>query len=386
MGPAPAPRRSQPGWGAVLGSSLGAAVLASGLTMGGLAVTGNLNQDQPQAKSSVTQPESAPESAPDVPLTAQGAVDWTAVAATVSPSVVSIQLSSPTAQGEGSGVILDNEGHVLTNDHVATGAGDNAKMVITTSDGRQFSDIRVVGQAPGSDLAVVQISGNVSELKPISLGDSAKVRVGQPVMALGSPLGLADTVTTGIVSALDRPTLTREATENGTSELVVTNAIQTDAAINPGNSGGALVDATGSLIGIPSSIATTADSAEAGSIGLGFATPVNEAKRVADELIATGKSTVSYLGTSLENGRAKTDGTTHVGAVVTEVLPDQAAAAAGIEPGDVIIGVDGEIVPSANSLMSQVRARAPGEKMSIELIREGRVMTLDATLGQRPNQ
>jgi putative serine protease PepD len=311
------------------------------------------------------------------------------VAASVSPSVVSIQVSGATGQGEGSGVILDDEGHILTNNHVVTGAGLDSDIVVASADGRAFADIELVGADPGSDLAVLKIANPPDDLTAIAMGDSSKVEVGQLVMAVGSPLGLADTVTTGIVSALDRPVVT-SGDSRTSNETVVTNAIQTDAAINPGNSGGALVDASGALVGVPSSIASMASGragagAPVGSIGLGFAIPSNEAQRVAQELIENGQASSAFLGVNLGNGTARADGVIRVGAEITGVVEGEPADAAGIQQGDLVTSVDGETIRGAEALMAQIRERPPGEQVSLEIVRDGEITTVDATLARRDN-
>ncbi|WP_203733015.1 S1C family serine protease, partial [Streptomyces sp. SID12501] len=207
--------------------------------------------------------------------------DWQAVAAAVQASVVAIDVKTSSGEAQGSGVIIDDAGHVLTNNHVVAGAEGNVQVTLT--DGRMF-EAQVVGTDASTDLAVVKLVDAPSDLKAAALGDSDEVAVGDPVMAVGNPLGLANTVTTGIVSAVDRPVSTQE---NG-GEAAVTNAIQIDAAINPGNSGGPLFDATGRVIGITSSIATL--SQQSGSIGLGFAIPVNVTKNIAGQLIQDGQA------------------------------------------------------------------------------------------------
>ncbi len=384
MAPPPRPRR-QPGWGALVLAGLGSAVLASGLSVGAMAAL-----DNDPAPST---PASQSADTPQVPLDVQGtdAVDWTKVSDAVSPSVVSIQVSAAGGGGEGSGVVLDAEGHILTNNHVATGAGDQAKIQVVLSDGRVFDDVAVVGLDPATDLAVLKIADPPSDLVPATLGDSDGVTVGQPVMAVGNPLGLPDTVTTGIVSATDRPVTTAgEANDpfgqgGSAPEPVVTNAIQTDAAINPGNSGGALVDAAGRVIGIPSSIASTASgSGQSGSIGVGFAIPVNEAKRIAQELIAGGTAEHAWLGVSLTDGSGTADGTTREGAVVAEVTEGTPAAKAGLQPDDLVVAVNGEDVSGSESLTAQVRERAPGDEVTLTVLRAGSSSEVPVTLGTRP--
>ncbi|MFP5347965.1 MAG: S1C family serine protease [Actinomycetes bacterium] len=327
-----------------------------------------------------------------MPASSDGsAPDWVRVAQAVSPSVVTIQVASQTTAGQGSGVVMDDKGHILTNNHVVTGAGSNAQMRVVLSDGRVFSNIRVVGLDPATDLAVVQIPNPPSDLHPATFGDSSKVVPGQPVMAIGNPLGLSDTVTTGIVSAVDRPVTTggqaSESPFGGSSapEQVVTNAIQTDAAINPGNSGGALVDASGTVIGINSSIASisTGSGGEAGNIGLGFAIPINEAKRIAGELISNGQARHAILGVSLQDGLTKADGAERQAAVIAEVASGTPAEQAGLQREDAVIAVDGESVNGAESLTAQIRERAPGTKVTLTIARNGATQKVDVTLGTR---
>jgi putative serine protease PepD len=317
------------------------------------------------------------------------------VAAKVVPSVVMLETDLGRQSEEGSGIILSSDGLILTNNHVVataanpgrpapprdrehTGprepggpqepdpdprqpdsdhAGGTPKTTVTFSDGRT-AEFTVVGTDPTTDIAVVRVQG-VSGLTPISLGSSSNLRVGQPVMAVGSPLGLEGTVTTGIVSALNRPVSTTGETGN---QNTVLDAIQTDAAINPGNSGGALVNMSGQLVGVNSAIATLGgDSADAqsGSIGLGFAIPVDQAKRIADELIKTGTASHASLGVQVTNDKGTP------GAKVVEVVPNGAAAAAGLPSGVVVTKVDDRTVNSADALVAAVRSKAPGEKVTL---------------------
>ena len=276
------------------------------------------------------------------------APDWTATASVVSPSVVSITATSSQGGGQGSGVVIDKT-HVLTNNHVVSGA---EKLTVTMSDGRTY-DAEVRGTDPSTDLAVITVKNAPSDMTPISIGNSDKIAVGDPVMAVGNPLGLAGTVTTGIVSALNRPVTTEaesdpQADPNGQtqtqSETVVTNAIQTSAMINPGNSGGALVNASGQLIGINSAIASLGSSSggQSGSIGIGFAIPVNEATSIAKQLIDNGVAAHAYLGVTPQDGSASDGSATRAGAEVTSVGDDTPASKAGLKEGDVIVAVNGE--------------------------------------------
>ncbi|MFJ9364952.1 S1C family serine protease [Nocardia sp. NPDC101769] len=281
-----------------------------------------------------------------------------AVAQKVLPSVVMIRVAGARAEGEGSGVILSSDGLILTNNHVVSGAGQNAKMDVAFSDG-STAPATVVGADSVSDIAVIRVTGKTG-LQPIDLGQSANLQVGQGMVAIGSPLGLAGTVTSGIVSSLNRPVST--SGEPGSQGTVI-DAIQTDAAINPGNSGGALVDMSGKLIGINTAIATmgTAESAgaQSGSIGLGFAIPVDTARRVADELIKNGKATYAQIGVTV---RAQDDVN---GARVMDVSPDGPAAKAGIPKNAIITKIDDQIVDSGNSLIAGVRSHRPGDKVKV---------------------
>ena len=373
-------RRKGPGWGALIGACLVCSLVGGGVAAG---VTGAvLGNDR--AASGISEPASQA-SAPPV---GDGTLDWRNVAAAVSPSVVSIQVAGQDAMGAGSGVVIDDQGHILTNYHVAMGAGEGAQVQVALPDGRLFKDVEVVGLDQSTDLAVLKLRTPPGGLKPLPFGDSSKVVPGQPVMAVGNPLGLSDTVTTGIVSATNRPVITQseQAGGSGNPELITSNAIQTDAAVNPGNSGGALVDASGSLIGIPSSIAALPNSSNSqGSIGLGFAIPSNEARRIADELIKGGKVEHSQLGVFPGDGAGTADGQLRSGATVREVIPDSAAAEAGLRTGDVIVAIDGEPVSSSDSLIAQVRERAPGEKLTLSYLRDDKSQDVEVTLRARGN-
>jgi putative serine protease PepD len=281
-----------------------------------------------------------------------------AVAQKVLPTVVMIKVSGARTEGEGSGVVLSSDGLILTNNHVASGAGPNAKMEVQFSDGTTAT-ATVVGVDPISDLAVIKATGK-SGLTPIELGTSAGLQVGQGVVAIGSPLGLAGTVTTGIVSALNRPVST--SGESG-SEGTVISAIQTDAPINPGNSGGALVDMDGKLIGINTAIATLGASdvtgQQSGSIGLGFAIPVDQARRVADQLTKTGHATYAQIGISV----ARQDPAN--GARVLDVTADGPAAKAGIPKGAIVTRVNDQIIDSGDALVAAVRSHQPGDSVNV---------------------
>lgn len=330
------------------------------------------------------------------------------VAAKVVPSVVKLETEMGRASEEGSGIVLSADGLILTNNHVVAtvkggpagrpgapgvpgppdgpggrgdqgGSGGNPSAAMTSTvtfaDG-STAPFTVVGTDPASDIAVVRAQG-VSGLTPISLGSSADLRVGQDVVAIGSPLGLEGTVTTGIISALNRPVA---AGGDANNQNTVLDAIQTDAAINPGNSGGALVNMSGELVGINSAIATLggdSPDAQSGSIGLGFAIPVDQAKRIADELISTGTASHASLGVQVSN-----DVTSH-GAKIVEVVKGGPAATAGLPGGVVVTKVDQRVVGSANALVAAVRSRAPGDKLTLTYIDSaGADQTVQVTLGK----
>ncbi|WP_206510174.1 trypsin-like peptidase domain-containing protein [Rhodococcus sp. BGS-1C] len=296
-----------------------------------------------------------------------------AVANKVLPSVVQIEVVGNQAEGEGSGVILSSDGLILTNNHVATGAGANGKLTVSFADGTT-ADATLVGADAVSDIAVIKAEGR-TDLTPIELGSSSNLQVGQQVVAIGSPLGLAGTVTTGIVSSLNRPVSTSGEAGNQNS---VIDAIQTDAAINPGNSGGALVNTDGQLIGINTAIASLGGSssgAQSGSIGLGFAIPVDQAKRIADELATTGQATQAMIGVQVPS---RDDAN---GATVVEVTEGGPAEAAGIPQGAVITKVDDRVIESGDALIAAVRSHVPGDSVTITYTVGGREQTVDVTLG-----
>ncbi|HEX9175950.1 S1C family serine protease [Mycobacterium sp.] len=303
------------------------------------------------------------------------------VAAKVVPSVVKLETRLGRATAEGSGIVLDPDGLILTNNHVVSvpGAGpglSGAETTATFNDGR-IASFTIVGADPMSDIAVIRAK-QMSGLTAITIGSSADLRVGQSVVAVGSPLGLESTVTAGIISALNRPVSTVGDADN---QNTVLDAIQTDAAINPGNSGGALVNMNGELIGVNSAIATLGDSAgpdaKAGSIGLGFAIPVDQAKRIADQLIATGKASHASLGV-----RVTSDANTH-GARVVEVVNGGPAASAGLPSGAVVTKLDDRVIDSADALVAAVRSKAPGDTVTLTYTDpSGATKTVKVKLGE----
>lgn len=329
----------------------------------------------------------------------------TAAAQKASPSVVTISVSSGSSGGTGSGIILDTEGHILTNTHVVTldGAAADAAVEVRTSDGQVYK-ATIVGTDPLSDLAVIKI--DAQNLTPATLGDSGAVNVGDTAIAIGAPLGLSGTVTDGIVSAVNRTIETESsATSNGSSsqddssspfgssqglsasaaqDSISINVIQTDAAINPGNSGGALVNAQGEIIGVNVAIASagssSSSSTQSGNIGVGFSIPINQAKRVAEEIISTGKATHGQLGLSVQDKTSGSSSDFTAGAEVASVTSGSAADKAGLEAGDVVTGLAGRTVTDASELTAAAREQAAGSTVKITFQRDGQEQTADITL------
>jgi putative serine protease PepD len=376
----------------VVAVGAGAAVLSSLLTAGVISLNDRSdNTASTAATTSSSSSSGASQSAPLVTSSSQ-LPDWVAVANAVEPSVVSVKISQNGQEAaEGSGVILDTQGRILTNNHVISEVTGQISVVL--SDGRSFP-ATVVGADSTTDLAVVKLNSSVSGLKPATFGDSSAVKIGDPVMAVGNPLGLSDTVTTGIVSALNRPVSASSGggqqdpfggSSSTTADPVVTNAIQTDAAINPGNSGGALVDSGGRVIGITSSIASLSSrGGQSGNIGLGFAIPINEAKQIADQLVSTGKAQHAFLGVTLSDGTVTVDGAQREAAVIGQVTSGGPAASAGIKSGDAVIAVNGKPVDSADALIGSIRELSPGAKVTLTVVRSNASQQITVTLGQRP--
>ena len=362
-----------------LAAFVAVALLSAGVG-GGSAIVANhyLGGSHPSAISTATTTQVAQASA--------NSPDWTATAAAVKNAVVAIKVEGSSGQGQGSGVVIDAQGHIVTNNHVVSGAGQGAKLSVTIGD-KTYS-AQVVGTDPSTDLAVLKLENPPSNLTVASWGDSSKLKVGQPVMAVGNPLGLSDTVTTGIVSALNRPVTTQAVTDNdnnvsdqGSSDVVVTSAIQTNAAINPGNSGGALVDSSGALVGITSSIASLASngssSGQSGNIGIGFAIPSAQVKSVVEQLIANGTVKHPQLGIRASNGTSGTQ----LGAQVEDIAQGSAAAQAGLQKGDLITAIDGTPVVGSESLVAQVRSHEVGKEVTLSVLRGSETLELKVTLG-----
>jgi putative serine protease PepD len=299
-----------------------------------------------------------------------------AISALVTPTVVSISVTATGGSGTGSGSIYKSNAstsYIITNNHVIESAATSGTIKVEFTNGDQVN-ATIVGRDPMYDLAVLAIkTGN---LPTIAIGDSSKVSVGDPVLAIGSPLGLASTVTSGIISALNRPVTTGD---EGSQSYV--NAIQTDAAINPGNSGGALVDSQGRIIGVNSAIATLSSGGTSGSIGLGFSIPINEAKRVIEEIIETGKSTRPLLGVFFDTEF------TGVGARILRLSPGEGADKAGIPAGAVIRTIDGVKIPDEVAAIVKIRSYAPGSTITVvvDLPNGGGSKSFKVTLGSAPS-
>ncbi|MBT2402995.1 MULTISPECIES: S1C family serine protease [unclassified Streptomyces] len=353
----------------VVAISVGSAVLAGGI--GGY--VGVLAERQSSTRLEL--PQAGVESKGRAPESVAG------IAATALPGVVTLHVSGGGSSATGTGFVLDPQGHILTNNHVVAGA---KKITVTFSTGESVT-AELVGRDSGYDLAVVKVTG-VRGLQPLTLGNSENVKVGDPVVAIGAPFDLSNTVTAGIISATGRP-ITAGGDKGDGSDISYVDALQTDAPINPGNSGGPLLDAKARVIGINSAI-RGADKQEdsdrqGGSIGLGFAIPINQGKRVAEELIRTGRATHPVIGVTLDmqytgdGARVAAKGEDGRSSVVA----GGPGASAGIKPGDVITKVDGARVHGGDELIIKIRAHRPGDRLSLTVLREGRERTLEMVLG-----
>ena len=302
-------------------------------------------------------------------------IDVKSIASLVTPSVVSIKVVAPAGTGTGSGSIYKSDktsSFIITNNHVIEGAATSGTITVELLNG-DVIPAQIVGRDIAYDLAVIKVArGN---LPTVTLGDSSKISVGESVVAIGSPLGLASTVTSGIVSALNRPVTTGTV---GSESFV--NAIQTDAAINPGNSGGALLDSRGRIIGVNSAIATLSSGGASGSIGLGFSIPINEAKRVVDELIATGKSTRPVLGVFFDTTYTGT------GAKIGRLSPNEGAEKAGIPAGSIITAIDGTKIADQVGAIVKIRSYAPGTSINVTVeLPTGGSKSFKVVLGSAPS-
>jgi putative serine protease PepD len=324
-----------------------------------------------------------PQTSQTAPIAAKLDGTVSGAAAKIQPSVVTIDVTGQNQQGNGSGVIIRKDGYIVTNDHVVSVAASGGTMTVLTNDGQQ-GNATIVGRDTSDDLAMIKVSG-LKNLTPATFAKSGNLQVGQTVVAVGAPLGLADTVTSGIVSNTARPV------RSGDNDQAVFDAIQTDAAINPGNSGGALADLNGNVVGINAAIATPntgglqipgQDTQQSGSIGIGFAIPSDEVSRIAAQLISTGKATHAVIGVQVP-GRATNQSTP--GAQLSKVDANSPAAQAGLKVGDVVTMVNTQRIDTSDALIAAVRSHAPGEKVSLTYVRGGKSATVSITLGSASN-
>jgi putative serine protease PepD len=375
-------RRS--GWPSLFAVA-GIAALIGALVAGGLVAATKKTTKTPAAAATVSVSGSASAVAvqPVVSLPS-GSVAQTA--ATLLPSVVSIIVTSGTSGDEGTGIVLTADGSILTNNHVVESAASSGIIAVTLNDGRTVK-ATIVGRDPTTDLAVIKAAG-VTNLHPATLGQDSSLVVGQQVIAIGSPLGLSNTVTSGIVSSLNRPVCTQNCDGTGggsASTPTVLDAIQTDAAINPGNSGGPLVDMSGKVVGVNSAIATldqgqNGSGAQSGSIGVGFSIPIDEARRVVDELEKTGHANHALLGIGLQDSVDAVLQTPN-GAKVVTVSSGGPAAKAGIQVNDIIVKFDTRTIVDADSLIAATHAAVPNSTVTISYYRSGHTSTAQLTLG-----
>ena len=358
------------------GLGTAAAVLATALVAGALGgVVGARTADDRDLLDPSASLGSASSTAPALDRAPESVAG---IAERVMRSTVSIAVRGTGGNGTGSGVVIRSDGYIITNNHVVASAADGGEITVTLDDGEGELRAEIVGRDPVTDLAVLQVQA-AGPLPAAVLGQSGALVVGDPVVAIGSPLGLSGTVTTGIVSALNR---TVDVPSEGGARNPLFNAIQTDAAINPGNSGGALVNARGEVIGINSAIATLGGGGlfggdqTGGSIGVGFAIPIDEAKSVAEEIIRTGRATHPSIGVSATT----VTGDDRQGALVRDLTAGGGAARAGLEPGDLIVEVDGEEITSVDELILAVRSNSIGDRVTITYERNGEERTAEVEL------
>lgn len=369
--------RRGPGWIALIAVGLMASLL--GGTIGVGVMSARWGEGRPAAM-----PTSTTTGITETVSSTKAGPDWQKVAGAVGNAVVAIDVQSETGAGSGSGFIIDAEGRIITNDHVVSGAKN---ILVTLSDGRVY-EAKLVGSDEATDLAVIKLVSPPQGLTIARFGDSSAVKVGQPVAAIGNPLGLSSTMTTGIISALDRPVQTvKKGTSFAQPTRVITNAIQIDAAVNPGNSGGPVFDETGAVIGVASSIASLSenDSGKAGSIGLGFAIPAQLAQRIANEIITKGVAEHAFLGVSIVDGVGQAEGTSWKGAEIGKVEPGTPADKASLQTGDVILKVNGRDVSSALALTGYVRQFASGDVVTLLVVRNNKLVNVDVVLATRPD-
>ncbi|MEU9278373.1 trypsin-like peptidase domain-containing protein [Streptomyces sp. NPDC048341] len=378
--PQHAPKKGS-GRGGLIAGVLVAALVAGGLG-GGLGYTLAKNNDD---SGSTTISASSDTGATQVKRAA-GTI--AAVAAKSLPSTVTIESEATNGEGgTGTGFVFDKQGHIITNNHVVADSLDGGKLTATFPDGKKY-DAEVVGHAQGYDVAVIKLKNPPSDLQPLALGDSDRVAVGDETIAIGAPFGLSNTVTTGIISAKNRPVASSDG--SSTSKASYMSALQTDASINPGNSGGPLLDASGAVIGINSAIQSASSGGlgsggQSGSIGLGFAIPINQAKYVAQQLIKTGKPVYAKIGASvsLEDGSSGAQITDSGSGGSAPVESGGPADKAGLKPGDVITKLDGTVIDSGPTLIGEIWTHKPGDKVEITYKRGGSEHTVTVTLGSR---
>ncbi len=369
----PSDRRPRSG---LRGKGLAAAVVAASLVLGGAAGVGGAavwtsTHDSVQSSPVLTQTGGT-----TAQTAATGSIEK--VAQNVLPSVVMIDVSGPNGAGSGSGIILSQDGKILTNNHVVALAGSSGQLTVAFNDG-SHTNAKVLGTDPLTDTAVIQAQG-VSHLTPATLGHSSSLQVGQGVVAIGSPFGLDATVTSGIVSALNRPVNVGQVSQGNST---VYPAIQTDAAINPGNSGGPLVNLSGEVVGIDAAIQTATDGTgqgEPGSIGLGFAIPIDEVLPIVQQMIKGETPTHARLGIGVENASSGSGAQITDGAKISQVNSGSAAANAGLKSGDVITKIDDHLITSSDSLVAIIRSYRPGDKVTVTYERGGSTHTVRVTL------
>ncbi|GAA2073120.1 hypothetical protein GCM10009821_09200 [Aeromicrobium halocynthiae] len=363
---APPARRPRKRRGRRLAGALAVVLLAGAAGFGGAALYGALDDDGPVTVSSL-------QGEVDAEPAATGQIER--VAEAVLPSVTQINVAGAGAAGSGTGIIISDDGEILTNNHVIEAAADGGTITVAFNDGTN-GEATILGRDPKTDLAVIKVDG-VSGLTPATLGSSASLTVGQEVVAIGSPFGLESTVTSGIVSALNRPVASSDGTGGGST---VFPAVQTDAAINPGNSGGPLVDLQGRVVGINSAIRSGGSApGEAGSIGLGFAIPVDLARSVAGQLRAGETVEHAQIGVTVRPA-VDNDEITGIGAEVVEVNPGSAGADAGLQEGDVITSINDVPVGSSNALVAAIRGYRPGDEVTLSFLRGGERQEVSVTL------
>jgi putative serine protease PepD len=371
-GAAPAPKKR--GNGGLVAAVLVAALLAGGVGGG----VGWWAADRSDNGSSSSTTVASSGNSKDL---SRASTSVAAIAKQALPSVVTIEATGTSESGTGTGFVYDKQGHILTNNHVVAPAANGGKLTATFSNGKKYT-AEVVGRASGYDVAVIKLKGvSASELTPLALGNSDTTAVGDATIAIGAPFGLSGTVTTGIVSAMNRPVASSDGTGSSSSYM---SAIQTDASINPGNSGGPLLNAQGAVIGINSAIQSTGTSdgtSQSGSIGLGFAIPINQASRVAKDLIATGVPVYPVIGVSVDSSYTGEGAkiSTGSGAITSGGPADKA----GLQAGDIITKFDNTVIDSSPTLIGEIWQYKPGDKVTITYTRSGTSHTASLTLGER---